>query len=100
MALGTLAHGFSDWTPGAHGSNQRPPPPKVVSDEFARAAEAILIALNGLNTSSDIRAACRSAFSRLLGVLGSAVLPQLPQWIEGLLSRARPRMKWLCSFVF
>ncbi|GAW11107.1 hypothetical protein ANO14919_004470 [Xylariales sp. No.14919] len=88
MALGTLAHGFSDWTPGAHGSNQRPPPPKAVSDEFARAAEAILIALNGLNTSSDIRAACRSAFSRLLGVLGSAVLPQLPQWIEGLLSQS------------
>ncbi|TGJ86125.1 hypothetical protein E0Z10_g2672 [Xylaria hypoxylon] len=51
-------------------------------------AEAILIALNGLNTSSDIRAACRSAFSRLLGVLGSAVLPQLPQWIEGLLSQS------------
>ncbi|KAI3337378.1 Exportin-T [Xylariaceae sp. AK1471] len=88
MALGTLAHGFSDWTPGAQNSNQRPPPPKAVSDEFSRAAEAILIALNGLNTSSDIRAACRSAFSRLLGVLGSAVLPQLPQWIEGLLSQS------------
>ncbi|KAI0971147.1 armadillo-type protein [Xylaria arbuscula] len=88
MALGTLAHGFSDWTPGAHGSSQRPPPPKAVSDEFARAAEAILISLKELNTSSDIRAACRSAFSRLLGVLGSAVLPQLPQWIEGLLSQS------------
>ncbi|GAP87424.1 putative Exportin-T [Rosellinia necatrix] len=88
MALGTLAHGFSDWTPGSQSSNQRPPPSKAVSDEFARAAEAILIALNGLNTSSDIRAACRSAFSRLLGVLGSAVLPQLPQWIEGLLSQS------------
>lgn len=88
MALGTLAHGFSDWTPGAQNSSQRPPPPKALSDEFARAAEAILIALNQLNTSSDIRAACRSAFSRLLGVLGSAVLPQLPQWIEGLLSQS------------
>ncbi|KAI1821791.1 Exportin-T [Xylaria intraflava] len=88
MALGTLAHGFSDWSPGTQSSNQRPPPPKAVSDEFARAAEAILIALNELNTSSDIRAACRSAFSRLLGVLGSAVLPQLPQWIEGLLSQS------------
>ncbi|KAI0200816.1 Exportin-T [Astrocystis sublimbata] len=88
MALGTLAHGFSDWTPGSQNSNQRPPPPKALSDEFARAAEAILIALNELNTSSDIRAACRAAFSRLLGVLGSAVLPQLPQWIEGLLSQS------------
>ncbi|KAI0598586.1 tRNA exportin [Biscogniauxia sp. FL1348] len=88
MALGTLAHGFSDWTLGATSPNQRPPPPQVVSDEFARAAEAILIALNELNASSEIRTACRSAFSRLLGVLGSAVLPQLPQWIEGLLSQS------------
>ncbi|KAI1102659.1 Xpo1-domain-containing protein [Jackrogersella minutella] len=88
MALGTLAHGFSDWTPGANSANQRPPPAKALSDEFARAAEAILIALSELNSSSEIRAACRSAFSRLLGVLGSAVLPQLPQWIDGLLSRS------------
>ncbi|KAI0023184.1 Xpo1-domain-containing protein [Xylariomycetidae sp. FL0641] len=87
MALGTLAHGFSDWSP-ANASSTRTTPAKQVSDEFARAAEAILIALNELNTSSDIRAACRSAFSRLLGVLGSAVLPQLPQWIEGLLSQS------------
>ncbi|KAH8668307.1 armadillo-type protein [Xylariales sp. PMI_506] len=88
MALGTLAHGFSDWTPGATSANQRPPPAKAISDEFARAAEAILIALEQLNSSADIRAASRSAFSRLLGVLGSAVLPQLPQWIEGLLSQS------------
>ncbi|KAI1326052.1 Exportin-T [Xylariaceae sp. FL0255] len=87
MALGTLAHGYSDWTPGVQTSNQKQPP-KAVSDEFARAAEAILIALDGLNTSSDIRAACRSAFSRLLGVLGAGILPQLPQWIEGLLSQS------------
>lgn len=88
MALGTLAHGFSDWTPGANSANQRPPPAKALSDEFARAAEAILISLGELNSSSEIRTACRSAFSRLLGVLGSAVLPQLPQWIDGLLSRS------------
>ncbi|KAI1085879.1 Xpo1-domain-containing protein [Whalleya microplaca] len=88
VALGTLAHGFSDWAPGTTSSNQRSPPAKALSDEFARAAEAILIALSELNTSSEIRTACRSAFSRLLGVLGSAVLPQLPQWIEGLLSRS------------
>ncbi|KAI1861006.1 hypothetical protein JX265_009625 [Neoarthrinium moseri] len=87
MALGTLAHGFSDWTPGSQSAKQRPPPEKVLSDEFARAAEAILIALGQLNGSPDIRAASRSAFSRLLGVLGAAVLPQLPQWIEGLLSQ-------------
>ncbi|KAH6661404.1 tRNA exportin [Truncatella angustata] len=88
MALGTLAHGFSDWTPGSTSSNQRAPPDKLLSEEFARAAEAILIALSQLNGSAEIRTACRSAFSRLLGVLGAAVLPQLPQWIEGLLSQS------------
>ncbi|KAK7936626.1 armadillo-type protein [Apiospora aurea] len=88
MALGTLAHGFSDWTPGTTSANQRPPPAKELSTEFSRAAEAILTALSQLNASSEIRTACRSAFSRLLGVLGVAVLPQLPQWIEGLLSQS------------
>lgn len=88
MALGTLAHGFSDWTPGSVGNNAHGPPDKAVSDEFSRAAEAILIALSELNSSAEIRTACRSAFSKLLGVLGSAVLPQLPKWIEGLLSQS------------
>ncbi|PFH58543.1 hypothetical protein XA68_13544 [Ophiocordyceps unilateralis] len=87
MALGTLAHGYSDWAPGS-ASGHHPPPHRAVSDEFSRAAEAILIALNQLNSSAEIRTACRSSFSKLLGVLGSAVLPQLPQWIEGLLSQS------------
>ncbi|KAG9257219.1 armadillo-type protein [Emericellopsis atlantica] len=88
MALGVLAHGFSDWTPGSTASSQQHArPDEAVSAEFSRAAEAILYALKELSSSSDIRLACRSAFSRLLGVLGSAVLPQLPQWIEGLLSQ-------------
>jgi len=86
MALGTLAHGFSGSPSGS--MNSRSPPGKVISDEFSRAAEAILIALGELNNNGEIRAACRSAFSRLLGVLGPAVLPQLPQWIEGLLSQS------------
>lgn len=87
MALGTLASGFSEGQP-AHGTQQQRRPAKEISDEFSRAAEVILIALNELNTNSEIRTACRSAFSRLLSVLGLAVLPQLPQWIEGLLSRS------------
>jgi exportin-T len=87
MALGTLANGFSDWHPGSS-TTTRPPPAKEISDEFSRAAEAILVALNQLNSNAEIRTACRSAFSRLLSVLGSAVLPQLPQWIEGLLSQS------------
>lgn len=91
MALGTLAHGFSDWSLGSVSANRQPPSEKAVSGEFSRAAEAILIALRELNSSSEIRIACRSAFSKLLGVLGAAMLPQLPQWIEGLLSQSSPK---------
>ncbi|KAK4216645.1 Exportin-T [Rhypophila decipiens] len=85
LALGTLATGFADWNPN---QTNKQPPPKEISEEFARGAGAILVSLNELNANGEIRYACRSAFSRLLGVLGSAVLPQLPQWIEGLLSRS------------
>lgn len=85
MALGTLANGFSDWNAA---QTNRQPPPKELSDEFSRAAEAILISLSELNSNGEIRAACRSALTKLLGVLGVAVLPQLPQWIEGLLSQS------------
>lgn len=85
MALGTLAYGFSD---NRGQGNQRQAPDKLVSDEFSRASEAILIALGELNSTREIRVACRFAFSRMLNVLGSAVLPQLPRWIEGLLSQS------------
>ena len=85
MALGTLANGFSDWTPGAKSGG---PPPNEVSMEFVSASEAVLVALEALKHSSDIRTAARHAFSRLLGVLGSNILPQLPRWIDGLLSSA------------
>ena len=86
MALGTLARGFSDWTP-ASSTSSAPPPAKVVSEEFARAAEAIIVALERLNSSFEIRTAARFAFSRLVSVLGIRILPQLPRWIDGLLSR-------------
>ena len=85
MALGTLANGFSDWSPG---STSGGPPPNEVSQEFVSASEAILTALEALKDSSDIRTAARHAFSRFQGVLGSNILPQLPRWIEGLLSSA------------
>ena len=83
MALGTLASGFSDWSPG---SSSGGPPPTELSQEFVGASDSILMALESLEKHSDVRSAARHAFSRLLGVLGSHVLPQLPRWIEGLLS--------------
>ena len=87
QALGTLANGFSETNTNVQ-QKQRPPSPKPVSDEFSQAASAILLALRELNTSSEVRHASRTALSRLLGVMGTAVLPQLPQWIEGLLSQS------------
>ena len=86
MALGTLARGFSDWTP-ANTSSTSPPPAQAVSEEFAKTAEAILVALESLKNSFEIRTAARFAFSRLVGVLGNRILSQLPRWIDGLLSQ-------------
>ncbi|KAL8740054.1 MAG: hypothetical protein Q9190_007203 [Brigantiaea leucoxantha] len=86
MALATLARGFSDWSP-ADWSPSASPPAEEVSEEFARTCEAILVALETLNMNQQIREAARFAFSRLVGVLGSRILPQLPRWINGLLSQ-------------
>lgn len=86
MALGTLARGFSDWTP-ANTSSTSSPPIQAISEEFTQTAEAILVALESLSSSYDIRTAARFAFSRLVGVLGNRILNQLPRWIDGLLSR-------------
>ncbi|KAH0557174.1 hypothetical protein GP486_005038, partial [Trichoglossum hirsutum] len=88
MALGTLARGFSDWSPGGASTIQAPPPPEAVSEEFERGAEATLVALESLRSSQNVRLATRSAFSRFVGVLGTRILPQLPRWIDGLLSQS------------
>lgn len=90
MALGTLAHGYSDWQPGTTSSANKTPPAEV-SAEFGRASEAILISLEALKSSFDIRTACRMAFSRLVGVVGAGILPSLPRWIGGLLSQKSSR---------
>ena len=86
MALGTLARGFSDWASISTLSNN-PPAPEVRA-VFGRVAEATLVALESLKTSFIIRTAARFAFSRLIGVLGSQILPQLPRWIDGLLTQS------------
>lgn len=86
MALGTLARGFSDWTPGGTSGTPISPPAPEIQGAFARVSEATLVALKSLRASFNIRTAARFAFSRLIGVLGSQILPQLPDWIEGLLT--------------
>jgi exportin-T len=87
MALGTLARGFSDWTPGSGSATPGLAPSPEVQAAFARVSEATLVALKSLRNSFSIRTAARFAFSRLIGVLGAHILPQLPDWIEGLLTQ-------------
>ncbi|RDW61843.1 Ran GTPase-binding protein LOS1 [Aspergillus mulundensis] len=90
MALGTLARGFSDWQPGTSSPTAQLPAPEV-SEAFSQVSEATLVALESLKASFDIRTASRFAFSRLIGVLGSRILPQLPRWIDGLLTQTSSR---------
>ena len=84
-AWATLARGTSDWTP----NSSLTPPSEELAIAFVDAMECTLRALEipRLNEQEDIRNAARFAFPRLLGVLGSRMLPQLPRWIEGLLSK-------------
>ena len=83
-AWATLAKGMSDWTP----NSSLTPPSEELASAFIDAMECTIGALEipQLNEHEDIRNAARFAFPRLLGVLGSRMLPQLPRWIEGLLS--------------
>lgn len=85
-ALGTLAQGYAEVTLESNTSNIAPPA-NAISEEFSQAAEAILVALECLPTSFDVRDAARFSFSRLIGVLGSGILPGLPRWIDSLLSQ-------------
>jgi exportin-T len=86
MAIGSLVHGFSDWTPGNPATAGNAPRPEV-TEGFSRASEAVLIALESLKHSFDVRTAARASFSRLMGVMGIGMLPLLPRWIDGLLSQ-------------
>ncbi|KAL2809766.1 Exportin-T [Aspergillus granulosus] len=90
MALGTLARGFSDWMPGTTSPTAQLPAPEV-SEAFSQVSEATLVALESLKASFNIRTASRFAFSRLIGVLGARILPQLPRWIDGLLTQTSSR---------
>ena len=95
MALGTIARGFADWTPGGSNNNNNNSasnlPASEVADTFIQVSEATLLALESLNSSFNIRTAARFAFSRLIGILGVRILPQLPRWIDGLLTQTSSR---------
>ncbi|RPA74847.1 Xpo1-domain-containing protein [Ascobolus immersus RN42] len=88
-ALATLARGFSEWAPGTK-SGAKPPAPEL-SDEFEKAAEAIIVSLENLGRVQMIRDAARASFTRLVGVLGARVLKTLPRWIDGLLATTSSR---------
>ena len=62
--------------------------PPQVSEEFMKASEAILVALERLSRFPVVREAARFAFARILGVSGSDILPLLPRWISGLMSKS------------
>lgn len=105
MALGTVARGFADGTP-ANNVVTASPPADVISKEFAHAAEAVLMALEDLRSLFEVREAARFAFNRLIAVVGNRILPQLPRWINGLLSESSTKdemamfMKLLDQVVF
>lgn len=86
-ALGTLARGFSDWMPGS----TAPEPNAEVKQAFSQVSEATLLALGTLKSSPHIRAAARFAFPRLIGMVGSQMVQQLPQWVDGLLADSSSR---------
>ncbi|RVX69965.1 hypothetical protein B0A52_05800 [Exophiala mesophila] len=91
MALGTIARGFSDFTPGATGQNASAEPSSQAKQAFAQVAEATLVALTALKSSFQIRTAARFAFSRLIGIVGTGMMQQLPQWVNGLLTESSSR---------
>jgi exportin-T len=66
-------------------------PAAEVSECFCQVAEATLVSLESLKMSFNIRTAARFAFSRLISVLGARILPQLPRWIDGLLTQTSSR---------
>lgn len=85
QAIGTLARGFCDWTPAGPTNSAPRRPPSEAGQEFARASEAILVALEGLKRHAQIRNAARFSMSRMLGIVDVRVSQQLPRWIDGLL---------------
>ncbi|KIW48210.1 uncharacterized protein PV06_00822 [Exophiala oligosperma] len=91
MALGTIARGYSDFTLGAAARPAGSEPASQAKQAFAQVAEATLVTLTALKSSFQIRTAARFAFSRLVGIVGTQMMQQLPQWVEGLLTESSTR---------
>ena len=91
MALGTLARGFSDFNPGLTTSGGAAEPSSQAKQAFAQVAQVTLVSLTALKSSFQIRTAARFAFSRLIGMVGTPMMQQLPQWVDGLLSESSTR---------
>ena len=90
MALGTIARGYSESLPGGVPS-QSSEPAQEAKQAFAQVAEVTLLALESLKSSFQIRTAGRFAFSRLIGMVGSPMMQQLPRWVDGLLTESSSR---------
>ncbi|KAK7900865.1 pre-tRNA nuclear export protein [Exophiala xenobiotica] len=91
MALGTVARGFSEFTPGFASQAAGAEPTSQAKQAFAQVAEATLVTLTALKSSFQIRTAARFAFARLIGIVGTQMMQQLPQWVEGLLTESSSR---------
>ncbi|EXJ88246.1 hypothetical protein A1O1_05176 [Capronia coronata CBS 617.96] len=91
LALGTLARGFSEFTLGSTAQGGGTEPAPQVKQAFAQVAEVTLVSLTALKSSFQIRTAARFAFSRLIGMVGTQMMQQLPQWVEGLLTESSSR---------
>ncbi|RMZ84500.1 hypothetical protein DV737_g1088, partial [Chaetothyriales sp. CBS 132003] len=92
MALGTMARGYSDFLPGAGPSTPTAAEPAAeMKQAFGQVSEVTLLALDSLKSSFQIRTAARFAFSRLIGMAGAQMLPQLPRWVDGLLTESSSR---------
>ncbi|KIX02877.1 uncharacterized protein Z518_08820 [Rhinocladiella mackenziei CBS 650.93] len=91
MALGTMARGFSDFTPGGNSQNSGAEPTPQAKQAFAQVAEVTLVSLTALKSSFQIRTAARFAFSRLIGMVGTQMMQNLHRWVEGLLTESSSR---------
>lgn len=91
MALGTIARGFSDFAPGGGLQSSGAAATPLAQQAFAQVAEVTLLTLTALKSSFQIRTAARFAFSRLIGIVGTQMMSQLPQWVEGLLTESSTR---------